>query len=222
MKTWYLSKTLWFNAITVVALLLQSRFGFILDPEIQTGLLAVINLILRAVTGQPLDWKPSATDDSGIDPPHFIPPATAGFIRLPLLFAKLIILSILSILMFAGCATFGQTSEVSNTSEVSTAKDTPLQKAGKSLLAVKATIVTSATAVDAFCKAGKIGPDKCAQAKDAYDKSKPAYDAAINAYLLMSQGYGDPNDFGIALVKVQGIAASLLTLSGIEMPGGAK
>jgi hypothetical protein len=51
MKQWYSSKTLWVNAIALVAILVQGFTGFIIDPEAQAAILVVINIILRAVTG---------------------------------------------------------------------------------------------------------------------------------------------------------------------------
>lgn len=51
MKQFYESKTLWVNAIALVAILVQGFTGFIIDPEAQAAILVVINLILRAVTG---------------------------------------------------------------------------------------------------------------------------------------------------------------------------
>ena len=49
-KRWYTSKTLWANLLAIVALVAQAEFGYILDVEAQAALLAVINLILRALT----------------------------------------------------------------------------------------------------------------------------------------------------------------------------
>ena len=117
-------------------------------------------------------------------------------------------------LAFAGCASKVIATQPGTAGTAVTAKDTTLQTAGKSLLAVKSTIVTAATATDALCKAGKIEPGKCATAKAAYDLSKPAYDSAVDAYLLMSQGYGSPENFAAALAKVQSLATHLLELSG--------
>ncbi len=51
MKQFYESKTLWVNAIALVAILVQGFTGFIIDPEAQAAILVVINLVLRAVTG---------------------------------------------------------------------------------------------------------------------------------------------------------------------------
>jgi hypothetical protein len=54
MKTFYLSRTLWINAIAVAALIVQSKFGFIISAEEQIAVLAIINLIIRALTKEEL------------------------------------------------------------------------------------------------------------------------------------------------------------------------
>lgn len=192
MKPWYTSKTLWLNLIAVTVLLLQTRFGFVIEPEAQAGLLAVINIVLRAVTKAPLDW---ASQSASVGNPE------AGFIRLPLLF---ILATFACLIAMTGCATTTAGGSVT----------TPLQVAGKSLLAVKSTIVTAATATDALCKIGTIGAEKCAQAKTAYGATKPAYDIAMQSYLLMSSTGGNPADFEAALLRVQNLAASLLLITG--------
>lgn len=53
-KKWYLSKTMWVNAIAVVALGIQNAFGWEISPEIQAYALAGINIILRIVTKEEL------------------------------------------------------------------------------------------------------------------------------------------------------------------------
>jgi len=53
-KKWYLSKTLWINFIAILVIIAQANFGFIIGPEYQVGLLGIINLIVRSVTGQPI------------------------------------------------------------------------------------------------------------------------------------------------------------------------
>lgn len=217
MKTWYTSKTLWINLITVIAMIVQSQLGYVISPELQAYLLALINLILRAVTGTSLGWKADATPPDDSMPTIGGPPTgEAGFINLRCLVELFLIGMLLALL--AACAT------------TSGSNPTPLQTAGKSLLAVKSTIVTAATAADALCKTGTLPTDKCTQAKAAYEMSKPAYDAAVDAYLLMSSQGGDAADFGAALVRVQGIAQNLLLISSEdgqsqELPiqtGGAK
>jgi len=53
-KGWYASKTVWVNAIAIVAIIAGKE---ILTPEIQTTILAVINIILRLVTKKEISWK---------------------------------------------------------------------------------------------------------------------------------------------------------------------
>ena len=54
-KPWYTSKTLWVNAIAFVALVVQSfGTGFVIGAEEQVGILAVINILLRIITKQPI------------------------------------------------------------------------------------------------------------------------------------------------------------------------
>lgn len=55
-KPFYLSKTLWVNALAIAGMILQSKMGFAISPESQIAILGVINLILRAVTKAPVDW----------------------------------------------------------------------------------------------------------------------------------------------------------------------
>lgn len=56
-KKFYLSKTFWVNILAAVAIIGQSVTDHeILAPEAQVGILAVVNLILRAVTKEPLEW----------------------------------------------------------------------------------------------------------------------------------------------------------------------
>lgn len=54
MKVWYRSKTLWVNLIAVVALIAQAQYGFVIAPAEQVGILALINLVLRAITNEEL------------------------------------------------------------------------------------------------------------------------------------------------------------------------
>lgn len=57
MKVWYRSKTLWVNLIAVVALIAQAQYGFVIAPAEQVGILAVINVILRAITNEGLTME---------------------------------------------------------------------------------------------------------------------------------------------------------------------
>lgn len=49
-KAWWRSKTLWVNLVAGGALLAQSQFAFVISPEAQGAILAVVNLILRLIT----------------------------------------------------------------------------------------------------------------------------------------------------------------------------
>ena len=56
-KVWYTSKTLWWNALVIVGIIIQAVTGKeIIDPEAQVLILGVINFILRLVTKQPIGW----------------------------------------------------------------------------------------------------------------------------------------------------------------------
>lgn len=50
-KDFYKSKTFWINLIALVALVIQQFTGFIIDAGAQAAILVIVNLILRAVTG---------------------------------------------------------------------------------------------------------------------------------------------------------------------------
>lgn len=56
-KPIYLSKTFWVNVIALVAMLAQMQTGFVISPEEQIAIIAVINILLRIVTGQPIEME---------------------------------------------------------------------------------------------------------------------------------------------------------------------
>jgi hypothetical protein len=47
---WYKNITLWTNVVTVGALVLTQYFGVVIDPKLQAGVLAIINIALRVPT----------------------------------------------------------------------------------------------------------------------------------------------------------------------------
>jgi len=49
-KVWWKSKTLWVNVIAMVAMIVQSQYGFFIAVEEQAAIIVVLNLILRAIT----------------------------------------------------------------------------------------------------------------------------------------------------------------------------
>lgn len=56
MKKWYTSRTIWVNGVAVLTAVVAARFGYTLSPEVQTGVLAAINVLLRKVTKSEIVW----------------------------------------------------------------------------------------------------------------------------------------------------------------------
>jgi len=64
-KTFLKSKTFWVNVLAFVAFILQGVLGKeAFPPELQASILAVINVVLRFITGEPISWS---TKDRGSD-----------------------------------------------------------------------------------------------------------------------------------------------------------
>jgi uncharacterized membrane protein len=57
MKTILKSKTFWLNILAIGALIAQAQYGFVIDAEAQVAILAVINLVLRAITKEEIVWE---------------------------------------------------------------------------------------------------------------------------------------------------------------------
>jgi hypothetical protein len=64
-KPWYKSKRFWTFALSLTALLLQTktRLGWVIDPGTQLGLLTGINFIVGLLTKSPTGfaWEPDQT-----------------------------------------------------------------------------------------------------------------------------------------------------------------
>ncbi len=56
MKKWYASKTIWANVVAVVTSVVAARFGYVISAEVQAGLLAGMNVLLRKVTKSEIVW----------------------------------------------------------------------------------------------------------------------------------------------------------------------
>lgn len=54
-KKWYQSKTLWANLVAAAAIFVSGSFGVELTAEETGAALVLINLVLRLITGQPLE-----------------------------------------------------------------------------------------------------------------------------------------------------------------------
>lgn len=53
-KKWYLSKVLWVNAIAFVGVITSKVYGYELSADETASILALINIVLRGLTKQPL------------------------------------------------------------------------------------------------------------------------------------------------------------------------
>lgn len=51
------SKTFWINVIIFLSFFMQQKWGFVLDESSQIQLLALVNIVLRAITDSPVRWK---------------------------------------------------------------------------------------------------------------------------------------------------------------------
>jgi hypothetical protein len=56
-KPWWQSKTIWINVVALAVLLAGTQLGFEVTAEESGGILVVINLIMRAITGVGLTVK---------------------------------------------------------------------------------------------------------------------------------------------------------------------
>ncbi len=54
-KKFYMSKTFWINLLLIFVMVIQSYTGFVITPEEQAMIIGVINIILRFMTGEPLE-----------------------------------------------------------------------------------------------------------------------------------------------------------------------
>lgn len=55
-KSIFLSKTIWVNFLAIIALVVQKKFGFVIDESIQIEILGFINILLRTITKEPVTW----------------------------------------------------------------------------------------------------------------------------------------------------------------------
>jgi len=57
MKTLLKSKTFWVNIVALGVMIVQAKYGFVVEPEIQVAVLALINVALRAITKEEIVWE---------------------------------------------------------------------------------------------------------------------------------------------------------------------
>ena len=56
MKKWYTSKTIWVNGVAVLTSVVAARYGYTLSAELQAGILAGINILLRKISKTEIVW----------------------------------------------------------------------------------------------------------------------------------------------------------------------
>lgn len=56
-KSIFVSRTFWVNAVALVAFAIQSKWGFVIDEATQVAVLSTINIWLRSVTTEPVRWR---------------------------------------------------------------------------------------------------------------------------------------------------------------------
>lgn len=58
MKSIFISKTFWVNGVALVAIIVQGATGKeIISLEMQTAILAFINILLRTITKEAVTWN---------------------------------------------------------------------------------------------------------------------------------------------------------------------
>lgn len=77
-KAWWRSKTLWINGVAAGALIAQSQWGFVISPEAQAAILAVVNLALRIITKEAVGLQTETPSGPGPYPDIDAGPGTAG------------------------------------------------------------------------------------------------------------------------------------------------
>lgn len=55
-KKFYKSKTFWANVVMAAAVAVQSKYGFVMGPEMQALAISGINLLLRKITKEAVVW----------------------------------------------------------------------------------------------------------------------------------------------------------------------
>lgn len=60
-KAFYTSKTFWVNLIALVAVIVQHYTSWVIDASIQAVILGAVNILLRGVTHDAIDWTSTKT-----------------------------------------------------------------------------------------------------------------------------------------------------------------
>lgn len=159
-KAIWQSKTLWVNLIAIIALVIQTYTGFVIDPEKQVVILGIINTALRLITKHPVNW-------GGAKEP-------SGFVRLRLLLSLAIFAVFLALATLYGCATPGK-------------PQTPQSIAAKSFLSSRQAIIAAGMTADTLCSQGVMKQAECDRAGMIYRQAQAAYATASDAFIIAIQ-----------------------------------
>ena len=55
-KKWYLSRTVWMNVAALLAAIITEAFGYDVDEKYVALFMTVMNLVLRRVTKEAIEW----------------------------------------------------------------------------------------------------------------------------------------------------------------------
>lgn len=55
-KKWYESKTFWANVVMAGAVAVQTKYGFMIGPEMQSLIIIGVNMVLRKIDKDPIVW----------------------------------------------------------------------------------------------------------------------------------------------------------------------
>lgn len=162
-KKAYTSKTLWANIVGIIVILIQAQAGYVIDPVVQTGLLGLINIILRLITKEPIQWGKDSDNSGGSDGLNGLNGLNSFGMCL------------LVILLVSGCAynIKNETREVSAT---------------KTMISMREAIVTIAATADQMCTQGTLNQDQCNKVAEMYRKAEVTYDFAADALAVALSG----------------------------------
>ena len=201
-KNPFTSKTLWVNILAIVALFAQNKFGFVLSPEIQVTILALINMGLRLITKTEITW------DSGS--------GSSGGFSSPRLLGGMAMLAIVLLVALVACAGFQAKSKSA--------------QATQALLSAKTAMVGIAESADQMCSQGALSQPQCDTVAKLYKDAKVNYDLAANLLNVAVavdtpaawQGYTTGNDKFLAIYMNLTAAAVQFGLVPLTDQGGAK
>lgn len=194
------SKTLWLNLVAILALVLQTYTGFVIDPEKQVVILGGINTILRFITKMPVNWSLGSDSQQGF--------VSVSFLITVTMFCSLLF-------FVSGCAT-GLTAN----------RETPESISAKTLLSSREAIKGTAVSIDDLCSQGVMKQAACTRARALYEQAQISWFTSSDSFLLylISADAADQDKYEKSLAGTQSLIGDLkglvTTFSGASVPTG--